>query len=61
LLTDKGYRSPLWRIVEANCTQCEDEPLTTLHLFALTKNIFLLFFGTPCDVASAQRVLKKRF
>jgi hypothetical protein len=25
------------------------------------KNIFFLFFGTPSDVASAQRTLKKRF
>jgi hypothetical protein len=32
-----------------------------LRRSALTKNILLLFFGTSCDVAGAQRVLENRF
>jgi hypothetical protein len=39
----------------------EAETPTTRRFAALAKNIFLLFFKTSCDVASAQRTLEKRF
>jgi hypothetical protein len=52
---------PRSRTVEANCIEYEDATLTTLMVLCTSKNIFLLFFGRACDVASAQRALKKRF
>jgi hypothetical protein len=58
---DRRHRLPRSRTVEANCIEYEDATLTTLMVLCTSKNIFLLFFGRACDVASAQRALKKRF
>jgi hypothetical protein len=57
---DRRCRSLRSRTVEAKCIERDDATLTTLIVLCTYKNIFLLFFETPCDVASAQRALKKR-
>jgi hypothetical protein len=53
----RGDREPSKR----TASNVKTATLTTLIVLCTYKNIFLLFFETPCDVASAQRALKKRF